>query len=275
MKNLYLFNACASFQRGKKALLTSLLALFALTVHAQVGIGTLVPHPSAQLEIQAPLKGLLIPRMPEAFRILIPSPATGLLVYQTDGAAGFYYFDGAIWQPLKSPASSGGGAIIPFASGLPITMTTIAGGLAGTTSVLGFGSSFVGVSLLGGAIDATTLNNFAFSAPKNGTITAISGFFSNTLALALIGATVTVTAQVYSAPPGSNTFTPVPGATAVLAPALGGIVGIGTTTSGSTTGLSIPVVAGQRLLMVFSASAAGITLINTVTGYASAGLSIE
>ena len=33
--------------------------------------------------------------MSEAQRNLIASPATGLLVYQTDGASGFYFFDGS------------------------------------------------------------------------------------------------------------------------------------------------------------------------------------
>ncbi|GGH34720.1 hypothetical protein GCM10007423_25800 [Dyadobacter endophyticus] len=274
MKNIYLVPI--SFQSIKRGLLSCLLALFAFTVQAQVGIGTISPHPSAQLEIQAPLKGLLIPRMPEAFRILIPTPATGLLVYQTDGAApGFYYFDGVIWQPLKSAASSGGGAIIPYASGAPIVMTTILGGLVGTTSVLGFGTSATGISLIGGTIDATALTNFAYSVPRNGTITSISGFFSNTVALALIGSTLTIQAELYAAPAGSNVFLPVPGAVVTLAPGLTGIASIGTTATGTTTGLSIPVLAGSRLLLVYSTTATGIGLINTVTGYASAGVGID
>jgi BclB C-terminal domain-containing protein len=274
MKNIYLVPI--SFQSIKRALLSCLLALFAFTVHAQVGIGTISPHASAQLEIQAPLKGLLIPRMPEAFRNLIPSPATGLLVYQTDGVApGFYYFDGVVWQPLKSTASSGGGAIIPYASGAPIVMTTILGGLAGTTSVLGFGTSATGVSLLGGGIDASALTNFAYSVPRNGTITSISGFFSTTVALALVGTTLNIQAQLFAAPAGSNSFLPVPGALVNLAPSLSGIVAVGNTAFGTTSGLSIPVLAGSRLLLVYSATASGIGLITSVTGYASAGVSID
>lgn len=274
MKNIYLVPI--SFQSIKRGLLSCLLALFAFTAQAQVGIGTISPHPSAQLEIQAPLKGLLIPRMPEAFRNLIPTPATGLLVYQTDGTApGFYYFDGVVWQPLKSAASSGGGAIIPYASGTPIVMTTVLGGLAGTTSILGFGASTTGVSLLGGAIDASILDNFAYSVPRNGTITSISGFFSNTVALALVGSTLNIQAELFVAPAGSNLFVPVPGAVAPLAPALTGIATIGTTASGTTSGLNIPVLAGSRLLLVYSATATGIGLANVVTGYASAGVSID
>lgn len=74
------------------------IVLAAHCVHAQVGIGTATPNSSAQLEISASNKGLLIPRMTMASRPA--SPATGLLIYQTDGTPGFYYYDGTAWQML-------------------------------------------------------------------------------------------------------------------------------------------------------------------------------
>lgn len=83
-------------------LLTSLFAVFAFTLHAQVGVGTVSPAASAQLDVQSTSKGLLIPRMLDSERTGISSPATGLLVYQTNGSAGFYYFDGTTWKPLHS-----------------------------------------------------------------------------------------------------------------------------------------------------------------------------
>jgi BclB C-terminal domain-containing protein len=275
MKRLSIFTAFASSLTLKGTLLTTLLALFALVANAQVGIGTISPDGSAQLDVQSTTKGVLIPRMLDSERAAIPIPATGLLVYQTNGTAGFYYYTGVEWVPLKSEATAGGGAIIPYASGSPVVMTTILGGLVGTTSVVGFGSSATGISLLGGAIDATALTNMAFSVPRDGTVTSLSGFFSATVGLALIGSTVTVQAQLFSAAPNSNTFTAVPGAVVTLVPPLTGIVSIGTTTSGLTTGLSIPVTAGTRLLLVYSATASGIGLLNTVTGYASAGVGIN
>ncbi|WP_426293581.1 exosporium glycoprotein BclB-related protein [Dyadobacter endophyticus] len=275
MKNIYLVPI--SFQSIKRGLLSCLLALFAFTVQAQVGIGTISPHPSAQLEIQAPLKGLLIPRMPEAFRILIPTPATGLLVYQTDGAApGFYYFDGVIWQPLKSAASSGGGAIIPYASGAPAVMTTVLGGLLNTGTVLGFGSSATGVTALGGFIDGTSLINMAFTVPRAGTVSSISGTFSSTAAVVLIGSTVTIRGQLYQALPGTNTFVAVPGATVDMAPAATGVISVGTVSSGTTALAPFPVAAGTRLLLVFSASVtAGLDIATVITGYVSAGVGID
>jgi len=174
---------------------------------------------------------------------------------------------------------TGSSAIIPFASGGPAVMTTVAGGLVGTTSVLGFGSSATGISLSGGTIDLTgnvlgPIINFAFSAPRDGTITAIAAYFSTTLALSLLGSTVTITAQMYSSTTPNNIFTAIPGAIVTLAPPLTGVVSLGSISNGITTGLSIPVTAQTRLLMVFSATATGTSLINTVVGYASAGLTI-
>ena len=57
--------------------------------HAQVGIGTTTPDASAQLEIVSDKKGLLIPRMDQAAKSAIVSPATGLMVFQTDIAPDF------------------------------------------------------------------------------------------------------------------------------------------------------------------------------------------
>lgn len=65
-----------------------------------VGIGTLQPDRSAVLDIQSSTKGLLIPRMSTAQRNAITQPANGLMVYQTDGTSGFYFYDGRDWKPL-------------------------------------------------------------------------------------------------------------------------------------------------------------------------------
>lgn len=66
--------------------------------NATVGIGTANPAPSAALEISSSAKGFLYPRMTGAERELIDEPATGLLVYQTDGSSGLYLYDGAKWN---------------------------------------------------------------------------------------------------------------------------------------------------------------------------------
>ncbi len=64
------------------------------------------PDPSAQLDISATDKGILIPRMSAAERMLIASPAEGLMVYQKDAPAGFYFYDGTSWNGM-------GGAPVP------------------------------------------------------------------------------------------------------------------------------------------------------------------
>jgi hypothetical protein len=45
--------------------------------------------------------------MTKAQRQAISSPPAGLLVFQTDAALGFYYFDGTYWVYLTGSASAG------------------------------------------------------------------------------------------------------------------------------------------------------------------------
>ena len=181
--------------------------------------------------------------------------------------------------PTGATGANGSTSIIPLASGLPISLTTIATGLAGIPAFIGFGSSAPGLTILGSNIDLTnpsgTLSNFAFSMPRAGTITSLSAYFSTTAALSLLGSSITIRAQLYVSNTPNNVFTPIPGAIVKLAPALSGTISIGTISSGITTGLSIPVTAQSRLLMVYSAQASGLSLLNTVVGYASAGIEIS
>ena len=56
------------------------------------------PNASAQLDVKSTTKGILVPRMTAAQRGNIFSPAAGLLVYQTDTPAGYYFFNGTNWK---------------------------------------------------------------------------------------------------------------------------------------------------------------------------------
>jgi hypothetical protein len=76
-----------------------MLFLFGIT-YAQVGINTTTPHVSSMLDVTSTTKGLLTPRMTFAQRNLIGTPATGLLIFQTDNTPGFYYYNGAAWTPF-------------------------------------------------------------------------------------------------------------------------------------------------------------------------------
>jgi len=58
------------------------------------------PETSAMLDVSSISKGFLAPRMTATQRGAITSPATGLLVYQTDGTAGYYYYNGTAWIQL-------------------------------------------------------------------------------------------------------------------------------------------------------------------------------
>ena len=91
----------------KKAFLLFVLAVLILavqTARSQVSVNTdgSDPDASAMLDIKSTTSGLLIPRMDSAQRVAIPSPATGLLVYQTNGSSGYYYFNGTDWKILNN-----------------------------------------------------------------------------------------------------------------------------------------------------------------------------
>lgn len=202
----------------------------------------------------------------------------GLLPSQSSQSGKFLTTDGS---SLSWGTAGGGGskAIIPFASGLPISMTTIASGASGDVVAVGFGNAEIISGPLEPSIDLTgptAYINYGFSLPTDGTITSISCYFSLAALLSLVGTTVTIEGQLYGSNTPDNTFTPISGATVSLAPALTGILSSGTTSHGITTGLSIPVTAETRLMMVFKCSVtAGIAVTSTVSGYMSAGVAIE
>ena len=71
-----------------------------------VGIGTTTPNVSSLLEIKSTTKGLLIPRMTKAQRDAIATPATGLMIYQTNSTPGFYYYNGTAWKAVTPAATA-------------------------------------------------------------------------------------------------------------------------------------------------------------------------
>ncbi|HYK77309.1 MAG TPA: hypothetical protein VEV16_10050, partial [Daejeonella sp.] len=103
---MYPFNKVLSVRLIAATFLLSIL--FVLNSKAQVGIGTNSPHNSAQLEVKADTKGILIPRMSASQRNGISNPAEGLLVYQTDNTPGFYFYNGS-WVRLATSGDVGGG----------------------------------------------------------------------------------------------------------------------------------------------------------------------
>ena len=74
-----------------------------------VGIGTNTPAASAQLDVSSTERGFLLPRMTNAQRDLIATPEIGLLVFQTDNTAGYYFYNGTAWVALGGASVSNGG----------------------------------------------------------------------------------------------------------------------------------------------------------------------
>jgi hypothetical protein len=88
--------------------------LFAVIANAQTGIGTTTPEASAKLDVYSTNKGFLPPRVTLTSgtdTTTIPSPATGLLVYNTGNnvglVAGYYYWNGSSWATIATATGSG------------------------------------------------------------------------------------------------------------------------------------------------------------------------
>ena len=98
------------------------ICLFCQHLIAQnVGIGTLTPDATAQLDITATNKGLLIPRVALTGNtdvVTIPSPTISLLIYNTATAGsgsvavtpGFYFWNGTVWITFSTANNTANGA---------------------------------------------------------------------------------------------------------------------------------------------------------------------
>jgi len=67
-----------------------------------------VAHTSALLDVKSTSKGMLTPRMTTAQRTGISSPATGLLVYDTD-VNSFWFYNGSSWTNITGSGGGGNG----------------------------------------------------------------------------------------------------------------------------------------------------------------------
>ena len=88
----------------KSLIFISLVFFCSITANAQsVAINTdgSLPNSSSLLDVKSINKGLLIPRMTTAQRTVIVTPATGLMVFDTD-TNGFWFYSGAGWVQLAA-----------------------------------------------------------------------------------------------------------------------------------------------------------------------------
>lgn len=109
-------------------LATALYPIHAFTQSVAINTDSSAADPSAILDLKSTVKGLLAPRMTLLQRNSIAVPAVGLLIYQTDSTAGFYYYDGSNWTPAKS---SGGTGLDPFWSAYGTNLTNTNTGYVG------------------------------------------------------------------------------------------------------------------------------------------------
>ena len=114
-----------------------ILMLFTALSYAQVGVNTNTPDASSALEIESTTGGILIPRMTETQRDAIVSPASGLMIYQTDQDFGFYFYNGTQWTSvgMSGPQGPQGPQGIQGETGA--TGATGPQGLAGTDGAQG------------------------------------------------------------------------------------------------------------------------------------------
>jgi uncharacterized protein (TIGR02145 family) len=93
-----------------KTLFLAIAMLASYTLTAQVAITTdgSDPDGSAMLDVKSTEKGFLPPRMTTDQRADISNPATGLVIYQTDGTAGLYQYNGSAWINLQPTGTQAG-----------------------------------------------------------------------------------------------------------------------------------------------------------------------
>ncbi len=89
-----------------------------------VGIGTTTPNSSAALDVNSSSKGFLVPRMTEAQRNAIASPAAGLVVYNTTVLC-LQFYNGTEWISLCE--NSGVPNYTPNASNVALSGTLMDG----------------------------------------------------------------------------------------------------------------------------------------------------
>jgi hypothetical protein len=99
---------------SKKLAFVFLLLVFSILSYSQntaiTDDDSYSPHPSAMLDVKSLTKGVLIPRISSAQRLLL-SPVAGLLVYDAT-LNRFFYHNGTTWLDLATPAESVWGASV-------------------------------------------------------------------------------------------------------------------------------------------------------------------
>jgi hypothetical protein len=218
----------------KKIIFIINVFLFSFFAEAQTGIGTPTPDASAKLDVYSTTKGFLPPRMTAAQRTAISIPAAGLMVYQTDGTFGLYYYNGTAWIYIinsttnvvsvvnggtGTTTSTGTGSVVlntnaslanptlttpslGVASGTSLSLTsTTAGTSTSTGALIVSGGAGIAGQIFAGGIQNTPIGN---STTSSGAFTnlsasgALTGGNSSTSNISGFAANIVSTAINYS-----------------------------------------------------------------------------
>ena len=129
---------------------------------------------SSILDLTASDRGILIPRMSQSQRTLINAPATGLLVYQSDGINGFYFYDGTAWIKLVGNGSNENNWLVENSASAPAVNSNNQY-VAGNVGVGDYSSSAVGakIEVKSGSL-GVTLNDGSGVSLTNPTAASVS-----------------------------------------------------------------------------------------------------
>lgn len=107
---------------------------------------------SAILDVKSTTQGVLVPRMTQTQRNAINSPATGLMIFQTDNTPGFYYFNGSAWAAVGGSSTAAYPNVeLAVTNTTRQTITALTGDINNTTNTLVLSNSnSANASLTGG-----------------------------------------------------------------------------------------------------------------------------
>jgi hypothetical protein len=225
-----------------KIAIISVLCNFPLFAISQVAINTtgLAPNSSAMLDVESTTKGVLIPRMTQAQRTAISSPATGLLIFQTDNTPGFYFNSGTPVAPLWTILITSSSTL----SYVDLTSTQTAAGAKTWSNLATFNA---GITAAGAAVNLNASSNFATNI-NTGTSTGAVNIGNGTTGgnVISIGNTVLATGITQRVGTGNFSLDGVAGSTYSIGAStttgtinLGGTAQTGTITLGSSSGANI------------------------------------